>query len=104
MSSPREMLRQALEEMKLFNTAKEMADCFERWANKIKQTFPGWNSVRDRTSDGGYVFIGRTLGQVLVVTIDCKIYKGSDPELITRIKSVNPLIFEVNYNKLTRIF
>lgn len=59
MSTPGDMLRQAIEEMKLLSTAEEMADCFERWANQIKQTFSGWEFAREKSLDGGHIFFGQ---------------------------------------------
>ncbi|MFY9224731.1 MAG: hypothetical protein WAQ98_18810 [Blastocatellia bacterium] len=103
MSNPGEMIRQAIEEMKQLSTAEEMADCFEKWGNQIKQIFPGWNFYRDKTSDNSHIFIGRTLGQVLVIRANCQIYKGSDFNLAAKLL-VDPTGFNVDYSKLKRVF
>lgn len=104
MSNPSAMLKQAIEEMKLLATAEDMADCFEKWANQIKLTFSGWEFTRGMTSDGGHIFFGQLKGQLLVISPNGQIYKGNNAFGATKIKIGNPITFEIDYNKLNKIF
>lgn len=104
MSNPGDMLRQAIEEMKLLSTAEEMADCFERWANQIKQAFSGWEFAREKSSDGGHIFFGQLKGQLLVISPDRHIYRGNMAFGATKLNIGSQITFDVDYNKLNRVF
>lgn len=102
---PKVRVREAIETMKVCETAEEMAECFERIAKEIEREFPGWRFVKLRGTDGSYIFQGQIKGQLLVVSAEGVIYKKTDaPEAIRLQFTPQGALFEVDYSKLDEIF